>query len=614
MIELSDGDTEDEEDKKPSAVEESNKPPASRSKNDTNDAKKSRRVPKKRARNDKSKSPYDSTPTEELVGTYCAAVSSKGWGDIFVHGMADELRTRLLDDEQFDRLKQATVEGLHAAAVRGETGDITPFHMDPYCEPIRSAERGQRFDKLMLLCPKKVKGKLISACPGAEDYDPNCCKTTYVLSKITNQLKKNEHGTDDVRVNCQCGDDGRCKKCNEDEGSARAEVYNRYGIFFYVTGGRMSFYNLGGTTTRIKENLVSKLDRHYFHTVFKNGYHLSCATYLVPCFPTFEYGATRMTSYLKHVCDMLGIPQAIVNMVDDDDIPMIVDPEQMAHHKAIWEDGLTRDNDNEGDIKSWKAENVARMFWLNTHCKEPTGSMSITSEFVLPAARSYADFFEYELLERNRVDSLDKVTVSMVQSMQSSHAGIAQWENEKEKYGGHDGAVKRLKARGFTYQAGDKEEAKRRAKKAKKTVLAKHGGDEEAAHQYLWGHVTERNKNNNPFKSLANQITRRETTLKKSIKKKVLKRETFTLVAVKCTKCDYETKGIVGNQACCLSADCEREDKQKLPMPGKSNNWEVTHEITGDERQRMIDEALTIDEDLREKDNERRRKANTKKK
>ena len=393
-----------------------------------------RRVSNKRTRGKaKSPSPYASTPNEELLVIYHAAVVTKDGIKTLARGLVDELRERshseqTMSDAHFDQFKQATIDGLVDAAVRGETGDITPDRMEPYCAKIRSAKRGQRFDLLMLLCPKKVEvngeEKLISVRPGDElppDFDPKSCATTRVLFEITDDLEEEEYMTDDVRGNCQCGANGRCKKCTEDEGSACAEVYNRFALFFYVTGGDMSFYNLGGTTTCIKENLVSKLDRHYFRTVFESGQHLSCATYLVKFYGTFENGAACMTSYLKHVCDMLGIPQAFDRMVADDDIPMIVDMNQMAHHKRIWKAGLSKEDKE--DIESWKVEKKERMSWLNTHCKEPTGSMSITSEFVLPAARSYAEIFEDELLERNGVDSLDNITVSMVQSMQATHGG-----------------------------------------------------------------------------------------------------------------------------------------------------------------------------------------------
>lgn len=404
-----------------------------------------RRVPSKRARNGEAKSPYASTPIEELLGIYRAAAATKDGLKTLDRGLVDELRKRSLSrqtmsDAHFDQFKQATIDGLVAAARRGETGDITPLRIEPYCDKIRSAKRGQRFDLLMLLCPKKVKvngkEKLISVRPGDKlplDFDPKSCPTTRVLFEITDDLEEEEHMTDDVRGNCQCGADGRCKKCTDDEGSACAEVYNRFALFFYVTGGDMSFYNLGGTTTRIKENLVSKLDRHYFSTVFESGQHLSCATYLVKFYGTFENGAACMTSYLKHVCDMLGIPQAFDRMVADDDIPMVVDMNQMAHHRRIWEGGLSIEDKE--DIESWEAENKERMFWLNTHCEEPTGSMSITSEFVLPAALSYAEDFEDELLERNFVDSLEKVTVSMVQSMQASHGGTALAKKMVAKHG-----------------------------------------------------------------------------------------------------------------------------------------------------------------------------------
>lgn len=391
-----------------------------------------RRVSNKRTRNGdgKAKSSYASTPNEELLVIYHAAVVTKDGIETLDRGLVDELRERsrseqTMSDAHFDQFKQATIAGLVDAAVRGETGDITPDRMEPYCAKIRSAKRGQRFDLLMLLCPKKVEvngeEKLISVRPGDElppDFDPKSCATARVLFEITDDLEEEEYMTDDVRGNCQCGANGRCKKCTEDEGSACAEVYNRFALFFYVTGGDMSFYNLGGTTTCIKENLVSKLDRHYFRTVFESGQHLSCATYLVGFFGTFENGALRMTSYMKLVCDMLGIPQAFDRMVANDDIPMIVDPDQMDDFKDIWKAGLSKEDKEY--IKSWKAENKKRMDWLmaNANCSDSILSKSVP-EYVL----SYADFFKRELFEKNLVDSLEEITVSMVQSMQSSHGG-----------------------------------------------------------------------------------------------------------------------------------------------------------------------------------------------
>jgi len=182
----------------------------------------------------------------------------------------------------------------------------------------------------------------------------------------------------------------------------------------------MSFYNLGGTTTLIKENLVSQLDRHYFRTVFESGPHLSCATYLVGFFRTFENGALRMTSYMKLVCDMLKVPEAFDRMVANNTIPMIVDPDQMDDFKDIWKAGLSKEDKEY--IKSWKAEHEKRMDWLiaNANCSD-----SILSDSVPEYVLSYADFFKRELFEKNMVDSLEEITVSMVQSMMSSHGGTA---------------------------------------------------------------------------------------------------------------------------------------------------------------------------------------------
>lgn len=597
----------------------------------------------------KSPSPYASTPNEELLVIYHAAVVTKDGIKTLDRGLVDELRERsrseqTMSDAHFDQFKQATIAGLVDAAVRGETGDITPARMEPYCAKIRSAKRGQRFDLLMLLCPKKVKvngkEKLISVRPGDElppDFDPKSCPTTRVLFELTDDLEKEEHMTDDVRGNCQC-EKGRCKKCTEDEGGACAEVYNRFALFFYVTGGDMSFYNLGGTSTLIKENLVSKLDRHYFRTVLESGQHLSCATYLVKFYGTFENGAACMTSYLKHVCDMLGIPQAFDRMVADNTIPMIVDPDQMDDFKEIWKAGLSIKDKQ--DIKSWKTEKQQRMDWLmaNANCSDSILSKSVP-EYVLP----YVYFFEDELFEKNMVDSLDEVTVSMVQSMQSSHGGTAlakkmvaihgrddddtstwhrengekSWTKTMEGAGGYDEAVQSLKDKGLIYEPGDKKEAKRRAEKRKANAIAKHGGDEKAAHQHLHGKLIERNKNNNP----TNNAAAKKTKLMKAIKKKIEKKQMFTLVAVRCSECGWETKGIAGNKAFCLGAECERTGNPKLPIPTHNyqlypNPWKCTHEITGDERQRMVDEARTIDEDLRERDNKMKRewkRANNKK-
>jgi len=399
------------------------------------------RVSNKRTRKGKAKSSYASTPNEELLVIYHTAVVTKDGIKTLDCGLVDELRERsrteqTMSDAHFDQFKQATIDGLVDAAVRGETGDITPARMEPYCAKIRSAKRGQRFDLLMLLCPKKVKvngkEKLISVRPGDElpsDFDPKSCPTTRVLFELTDDLEKEEHMTDDVRGNCQC-EKGRCKKCTEDEGSACAEVYNRFALFFYVTGGDMSFYNLGGTSTLIKENLVSKLDRHYFSTVFESGQHLSCATYLVKFYGTFENGAACMTSYLKHVCDMLGIPQAFDRMVANNTIPMIVDPDQMDDFKEIWKAGLSKEDKEY--IKSWKVENKKRMDWLmaNANCSD-----SILSKSVPEHTLSYTDFFKDELFDSNGVDSLQKVTVSMVQSMQSSHGGTALAKKMVAKHG-----------------------------------------------------------------------------------------------------------------------------------------------------------------------------------
>ena len=479
-----------------------------------------RRVSNKRARNKAKSSPFTSTPTDDLLADYRTAVESKDGIKTFDHAKADELRERsrskeTMSDAHFDQFKQATIDGLFAAARRGEMGDITPLRIEPYCDKIRSAKRGQRFDLLMLLCPKKVKvngkEKLISVCPGDElppGFDPNSCPTTRVLFKFTDDLEEEEHMTDDVRGNCQCGADGRCKKCTKDEGSARAEVYNRFALFFYVTGGDMSFYNLGGTTTRIKENLVSKLDRHYFHIVFDNGYHLSCATYLVGFFRTFENGATRMTANMKDVCDLLRVPQVFDRMVADNTIPMIVDPEQMDEFKAIWKAGLSKEDKER--ITSWKAENKKRMDWLlaNANCSD-----SILSDSVPEYVLSYADFFKRELFEKNLVDSLEEITVSMVQSMQSSHGGTANVKKMVAMHGcdndgksihfkgiGEAGGIetkKRLNDAKTRVAKGkesdkDRERIKRRSDNSKKIAAA--------------GHVTKGHANWSPYNHLGTPV------------------------------------------------------------------------------------------------------------
>jgi len=182
------------------------------------------------------------------------------------------------------------------------------------------------------------------------------------------------------------------------------------------------------TSTLIKEYLVSQLDKHYFDKVFGSGPHLSCATYLVKFYGTFENGALCITSSMKTVCNMLGIPQAFVKMVADNTIPLVIDVNRMDHHKAIWKAGLSKDD--EKDIASWQAEKKERMDWLikNANCSD-----SILSKSVPKVVLSYAEFFKFELFEKNLVDSLEKVTISMVHNMQSLHGGETSGEMAKLK-------------------------------------------------------------------------------------------------------------------------------------------------------------------------------------
>ena len=292
---------------------------------------------------------------DKLVNAICLSILSVPNLDVSTidFELAKVIRSRNeeLTKPLLDKIKKAVMDRLRDAFDNNELGGIPGIAINDYTSTVQAAKQGQDVDLVQLLCPKKLRsGEVVSFAAGHElppGFDMSTCPTTNVLSHLLNILRDKPNTTvkvGEVRWECQedcCGGYKHCQKCTPEEGMPLAKVYSLLALLFFLVGGRFNFYNVGGKTTKIKENLASKLDKRYFGIIKDSGYHLSLATYLLPCFVTFENGATRLTNDMKNLCDKMGIPQAFADMVANDKIPMIVDLDRVDEFKQRWKRTLS---------------------------------------------------------------------------------------------------------------------------------------------------------------------------------------------------------------------------------------------------------------------------------
>ena len=292
---------------------------------------------------------------DKLVNAICLGILSVPNLDVSTidFELAKVIRSRNeeLTKPLLDKIKKAVMDRLRDAFDNNELGGIPGIAINDYTSTVQAAKQGQDVDLVQLLCPKKLRsGEVVSFAAGHElppGFDMSTCPTTNVLSHLLNRLRDKPNTTvkvGEVRWECQedcCGGYKHCQKCTPEEGMPLAKVYSLLALLFFLIGGRFNFYNVGGKTTKIKENLASKLDKRYFGIIKDSGYHLSLATYLLPCFVTFENGATLLTNDMKNLCDKMGIPQAFDDMVANDKIPMIVDLDRVDEFKQRWKRTLS---------------------------------------------------------------------------------------------------------------------------------------------------------------------------------------------------------------------------------------------------------------------------------
>jgi hypothetical protein len=118
--------------------------------------------------------------------------------------------------------------------------------------------------------------------------------------------------------------------CSRKEGRDAVKLWNLVGTFYYVIGGKLSFVNIGGTSTRIKEEIADHLIA-IIDICIASGPHCSLFSYFNRCYRTVENAQSRLTRHFWKLCVGLNIEWFFHEMVKDPMFPMITDlnnPEQ----------------------------------------------------------------------------------------------------------------------------------------------------------------------------------------------------------------------------------------------------------------------------------------------
>ena len=248
------------------------------------------------AKKSKQSSSYAMQEMQKLVTTVCNSIlldtANLDVSEIdFELARAINSRHEELTKSQVEQIKEAVISRLRNAFEDDELGGIPEEAIDAYSSTAASAEPGQDLDLIQLLCPKVVNGQVVSFAAGhklPEDFDMSTCPTTNVLSKLLNRHNEKPNAkveVGEVRWKCKeecCSGSKHCKKCTPEEGMPLAKVYSLLALLFFLIGGRFNFYNAGGVSTLIEENLASHLVKEYFGIIKNRGYHLSLATYFLP--------------------------------------------------------------------------------------------------------------------------------------------------------------------------------------------------------------------------------------------------------------------------------------------------------------------------------------------
>ena len=332
---------------------------------------------------------------------------------------------------------------LDTAYTGGKLHQIPKRGVKAFQAKIRDATLGQTLRILQLLSPvyryRNGKWYFVSYAAGDElpdGFDPRTVATAAFMEALTRHLDPTTFITGDCRWDpfANPKEEDEDYPCEKEEGDALAKVYNIIAAFNYVTNGEISFYNLGGVSTKIETRLANKLDDTFFHYNLRRGYHVSIASYLCKGFGTFENGAKKMTDFVRDLTIKLGIPHHLADLVEDNRFPMIIDLSRMEVFKRIWWNGLLA-WEKAGHDNGYKDALVG---FLCTQLQQGKGQVCVFSDkgnaiAGIEIAQSYVknNLADFKAKHPDEITCAEDVTLRQAHSLMSERGGETTSEMRK---------------------------------------------------------------------------------------------------------------------------------------------------------------------------------------
>ena len=242
-----------------------------------------------------------------ICGIISSLLDGKLPEDLLMEAIAVRSLSEGMTPDQLQQVKVGIIATLYKDHDAGKHGEIPKSAIDEVATKIQSAEPGQIFHIFQYLCnapagrygPGEISLAAGTTYPAG--FDPDACPSTRVQAVFDKHIPENQRIKMNVRWSCEREkpdpNDGYepCKKTTEEEGEAVSCVENLLAIFFFMIGGNINFFNLGGTSTLIKEKVASKLVRRFFRHFVPSGYHGSLFCYVNRFMGPFENQTPKTT-------------------------------------------------------------------------------------------------------------------------------------------------------------------------------------------------------------------------------------------------------------------------------------------------------------------------------
>jgi len=275
------------------------------------------------------------------INDWCDIMKTSS-GELPDSSLSEKIRRQTnLTDDQFDKIKEATCQAIELTinSINTTLDEEKKIPQEGILELqcyIRNATREQVLILLHLLCPVKRQcpiqriKRLLSYCIG-HDRPPKdmlpTCPTARFVERLLSALN-DPWGV--ITSECRWWPDPYDRICSSKEGRDAVKLWNLVGTFYFVIGGKLSFVNIGGTSTRIKEEIADHLIP-IIDICIASGPHCSLFSYFNRCYRTVENAQSRLTRHFWKLCVGLNIEWFFDEMVKDPMFPMITDlnnPEQ----------------------------------------------------------------------------------------------------------------------------------------------------------------------------------------------------------------------------------------------------------------------------------------------